>query len=191
VAVSDEQAPFLYVFLKACLLKNEIALAERVVTSYFASFAEKQGNVNRAGTDGVQAYRYILSLGPEHFRPHDWRPANPSHLLPILLLSGVKLGLESDWDLRAIDRVFSAFFIPKNYRHFGRKVIDQGMNYTQQVGFNMWSLKDFNTEFERALKDGFTTDMQSFPKAGAILCMLSALLFPDRVPLLLECIDDH
>jgi len=75
VAVSDEQASSLYVFLKACLFKNQTELAEHVIIRYFASFADKKGNVNRAGTDGVQAYRYILSLGPEQFRPQDWRPA--------------------------------------------------------------------------------------------------------------------
>src|ERR1035437_7558846 len=80
VAVSDEQASSLYVFLKACLLKNQTELAEQVTTRYFASFADKKGNVNRAGTDGVQAYRYTLSLGPEQFRPHDWRDRKSTRL---------------------------------------------------------------------------------------------------------------
>jgi hypothetical protein len=186
VAVSDEQASSLYVFLKACLLKNQTELAEQVTTHYFASFADKRGNVNRAGTDGVQAYRYILSLGPEEFRPQDWRPANPSHLLPVLLLFGQRLGLSGVWDLRAIDRVFGAFFIPTNYRKFGRKVIDQGMNYTQQIGFGLWSLSDFNKEFERAIKEGFLPDTLGFCNEGAALCTISSLLFPDRLPLLLE-----
>jgi hypothetical protein len=187
VAVSDEQASSLYVFLKACLLKNQTELAEQVTTHYFASFADKRGNVNRAGTDGVQAYRYILSLGPEEFRPQDWRPANPSHLLPVLLLFGQRLGLSGVWDLRAIDRVFGAFFIPTNYRKFGRKVIDQGMNYTQQIGFGLWSLSDFNKEFERAINEGFSPDTLGFCNEGVALCTISSLLFPDRLPLLLEC----
>jgi hypothetical protein len=186
VAVSDEQASSLYVFLKACLLKNQTELAEQVTTRYFASFADKKGNVNRAGTDGVQAYRYILSLGPEQFRPQDWRPANPSHLLPVLLLFGQKLGLGAVWDLRALDHVFGAFFIPKNYRDFGRKVMDQGMNYTQQIGFGLWSLSDFSKDFERAIKESFTPDTLGFSKEGAALCTISSLLFPDRLPLLLE-----
>jgi len=35
VAASDAQAPFLYVFLKACLLKDKKELAERVAHLYF------------------------------------------------------------------------------------------------------------------------------------------------------------
>ena len=186
VAVSDEQAPSLYVFLTACLLKNQKELAGNVLTRYFASFADRKGNVNRAGTDGIQAFRYILSLGPEEHRPQDWRGANPSHLLPVLLLFGAKLGLGANWDLRALDRVFGAFFIPRNYHDFGRKVIDQGMNYTQQIGFGLWSLSDFNREFERAIKESFASDSLNFSKEGLVLCTISSLLFPDRLPLLLE-----
>jgi hypothetical protein len=185
VAVSDEQASSLYVFLKACLLKNQTELAEHIITIYFASFADKKGNVNRAGTDGIQAFRYIRSLGPEQFRPKDWRPANPSYLLPVLLLFGGKLGLGRVWDLRAIDRVFGAFFIPTNYRDFGHKVIDQGTNYTQHIGFGVSSLSDFNKEFKRAI-GSFTPDTIGFSKEGAALCTISSLLFPDRLPLLLE-----
>ena len=187
VAVSDEQAASLYVFLKACILKNQTPLAESVLNSYFASFADRKGNVTRVGTDGVQALRYIQSLGPDEYRPPDWRPANPSHLLPVLLLFGAKLGLGKVWDLRALDRTYSAFFIPENYRNFGGKVIERGMNYTQHIGFDVCSVSKFQNEFERAVKESFTADTLGFPNEGAALCTISSLLFPDRLPLLLEC----
>jgi hypothetical protein len=81
VSVSDEQAPFLYVFLKACFVKNQKELAVRAVNLCYGSFAERAGNVTRVGIDGGQALRYVLSIGPEEHRPPDWRPANPSQLL--------------------------------------------------------------------------------------------------------------
>lgn len=142
--------------------------------------------MNRIGTDGRQTFKYILSLCPEEFQPEDWRPANPSHLLPVLLLFGSKLRLSSVWDLRALDRVFGAFFIPTDYRRFGDKVIEHGVNYTQQIGFGVWSLSDFNKEFERAMTSGFNSDTSNFSKEGTIISMFSSLLFLDRLPLLLE-----
>jgi hypothetical protein len=187
VAVSDEQAPFLYAFLKACLLKNQTDLAKRVITLYFASFADKKGNVTRVGVDGIQAFRYIQSLGHEEYRPQDWRPANPSHLLPVLLYFGAKLNFGEIWDLRALDRISSAFFIPVNYRDFGCKVIGQGMNYTQQMGFGVWSLSGFIKELERGIAERFSADTRGFSKEGAALCTVASLLFPDRLPLVLEC----
>lgn len=186
VAVSDEQAAPLYVFLEACLLRERKELAEQVTNLYFASFASKKGNVARAGTDGAGALRYIRSLGPAEHRPHDWRPANPSHLLPVLLRFGAKLRLGALWDLRGLDWQSTAFFIPANYRDFGRQVIENGMNYTHRIGFGVWTVSDFNTEFDRAVKESLTPAALGFPKEGAALCTISSLLFPDRLPLLLE-----
>jgi hypothetical protein len=186
VAVSDEQASALYVFLKACLLKNKRGLAERVTNAYFASFADRGGNVTRVGTDGSQALRYILSLGSEEYRPNDWRPANPSHLLPVLLLFGAKLGLGSTWDLRALDRKSTAFSIPADYREFGRQVVEHGMNHTHQIGFGVWTVSEYDKEFERALEEGLSPTTLALPNEGAALCTISSLLFPDRLPLLLE-----
>ncbi len=188
VAVSDEQASSLYVFLQACILKGQRELAKRVLMLYFASFAAKRGNVTRVGCDGLQALRYIRSLGPDEHRPYDWRPANPSMLLPVLLLFGSKLGMGSNWDLRALDRLYSGFFLPANYREFGQNVIEEGMNHTHQLGFGIWSIADFMKEFGRITIGGSTSDTRNFSKEGTALCTIASLLFPDRLPLSLECV---
>ena len=142
--------------------------------------------MTRVGTDGAQALRYILSIGPEEHRPKDWRPANPSQLLAVLLLAGARLGIGSTWDLRTLDRRSSSFFIPADYRDFGRKVIENGMNYTHNVGFGVWTTADFATQFDSAIQQSFARDAAGFPKEGVVLCTAASLLFPDRLPLLLE-----
>jgi hypothetical protein len=186
VAVSEAQAPFLYVFLHACLLKGKKDLAERVAHLYFGSFAAKSGNIARVDTEGATAFTYIQSLGPEEHRPKEWRPANPSTLLSVLLLFGKKLGLDSDWDFRALDWKSSVFFVPEDYRDFGDKVIEHGMNYTATIGFGVWNLSEFNKEFERGMQTSFPSSAMSMPKEGLALCTVASLLFPDRLPLLLE-----
>lgn len=186
VAVSESQAPFLYVFLKACLLKDKKELAERVAHLYFGSFADKSGNITRVETNGDTAFTYIRSLGPEEHRPKDWRPASPSSLLSVLLLFGEKLGLNSSWNLRALDHKSSVIFIPENYCDFGDKVIEHGMNYTSRIGFGVWNLSEFKKEFERGMKTSFPSSAMSLPKEAVALCTIASLLFPDRLPLLLE-----
>ena len=186
VSVSEEQAPHLYVFVKACLLSGRRDLAERVTNSYFGSLVERKGNITRPGTDGVGALRYMLSLGHEQFRPPEWRPANPSQLLAILLLLGSTLGLGRAWDLRALDRKVLGVFLPADYRDFTQSVIEKGVNHTQQVGFGVWSLKGFREQFDRAFKESLSSRTSAFLPEEAALCTISALLFPDRVPLLLE-----
>jgi hypothetical protein len=49
-------------------------------------------------------------------------------------------------------------------------------------------LSDFNREFERAIKESFASDTLNFSKEGVVLCTISSLLFPDRLPLLLEVV---
>jgi hypothetical protein len=186
VAVSDSQAPFLYVFLKACLIKNKVELAERAANLYYGSFAGKSGNIARVETAGATAFTYIRSLGPAEHRPKEWRPANPTSLLTVLLLFGEKLGLHSSWDLQAIDRKSTVFFIPVDYRDFADKVIEHGMNYTNQIGFGIWNALEFKTEFERGMNASFPLSASDLPKEGVGLCTIASLLFPDRLPLILE-----
>jgi len=115
-----------------------------------------------------------------------WRRANPSLLLPVLLIFGEKLGLGRIWDLRVLDRTHAAFFIPDDYHDFGRKVIEKGMNYTRQIGFPICSVAAFSKEYERAMKGSFVPDIYGSFKEGAALCTVASLLFPDRLPVLLE-----
>jgi hypothetical protein len=186
VAVSEAQAPFLYVFLKACEFKKENELAERVLNLYFASFAANSGNVARAETDGATAYLYMRSLGPPEHRPQNWRPSNPSSLLAVLLLFGAKLKLQSNWDLRALDHRSSGFFIPSSYLDFDRQVIEHGMNFTSRIGHGVWNVRHFEQEFARAMQTGFPSTAADLSKECVALCIAASLLFPDRLPLLLE-----
>jgi hypothetical protein len=186
VAVSEAQAPFVYVFMEACLLKNKRKLAERVANLYFGSLAEKSGNITRVETDGRTALRYIRSLGPQEYRPNDWRPASPLCLLAVLLRYGAKLKLETTWNLLALDRKFCSFYIPADFLDYGKKVIEEGMNYTNQIGFVVTNVSDFNNEFERGMKASFPPNFVNLPKEGAALCTIASLLFPDRLPLHLE-----
>ena len=189
--VSDEQAAPLYVFVEACILIGECELAKDVVNRYFASFAEKKGNIARPETDGKHAFRYIASLTNSEFVPSDWRPANPSQLLPVLMICGAKCGLSEDWTLEALDRQSSAFFLPHDYRHFGRKVIEGGQNHTHRLGFGVWHVSEFQNEFDRAIEAHFSAHPMTLPPEGIALSILASLLFPDRVPFLLERVAIH
>jgi hypothetical protein len=45
---------------------------------------------------------------------------------------------------------------------------------------------DFKRELERGLQTGVNSNLSKLPKEGAALCTVASLLFPDRLPLLLE-----
>jgi hypothetical protein len=60
------------------------------------------------------------------------------------------------------------------------------MAYTNQIGFGVSSIRDFNKEFERGMNASFPPDTVNLSKEAAALCTVASLLFPDRLPLHLE-----
>jgi len=54
------------------------------------------------------------------------------------------------------------------------------------IHYGVWSPADFDKELDRAMKESFTPDTVGISKEAAALCAVASLLFPDRLPLLLE-----
>jgi hypothetical protein len=182
VAVSEEQAPYLYLFLKACEACGYDDLARDVLQRTYASFADRAGKITRVGVDGTTACKYLLALARSQSDKHTPAPANPSYLCPILLLFGERLGLGDAWQLKDLDRLSIAYFLPETYRDFSELVIGRGINHTLKIGFGMWSLTDFKRKF-----DGTLDSLTGFEdKEQVALAIVAAMLLPDRVPLLLE-----
>lgn len=186
--VSDDQAAPLYVFLVACLQNGSTEHAKIAFNSYYLDFCMKKGNIARCSTDGKQAVKYILSLSEHLNKPTDWHPANPSQLLPVLLLAGFRLGLSQDWTLRDLDRLFGNYFIPSGTRDFAGKIIENGVNHSFTVGAGVWKMEEFIAEFEKIISGNSRPDHAE--KLVATLTMLSSLLFPDRIAYLLDTAAD-
>ena len=71
-------------------------------------------------------------------------------------------------------------------RGFANKIIERGMNYTNRIGFGIWNVSDFKREFGQAMSASFPASALLLPKEAAALATIASLLFPDRLPLLLE-----
>jgi hypothetical protein len=181
-AVSDAQGPPLYTFLLACRLCGWDDLAKEVLTSVYASFSARNGNVTRCNVPVEQAVRYVLSLTNTPLTPKDWRPANPSHLLPVLLVFGSRFGLATDWNLRSLDHVSMNFFIPKDPRDYSMQVIEDGMNYVHQIGAGIWKVGAYVKEYDQELSSAKESALFVISPATRFQCLLSAFLFPDRIP---------
>jgi hypothetical protein len=48
------------------------------------------------------------------------------------------------------------------------------------------ALSEYHKEFEHALDESLNPKTLALPNEGAALCAISSLLFPDRLPFLLE-----
>jgi hypothetical protein len=188
-AVSDAQGAPLHTFLLACQVCGWDDLAKEVLTSVYASFCARKGNVTRANVPVEQAVRYVLSLSTTPLTPKDWRPANPCHLLPVLLTWGSRLGLAASWNSRSLDRISMNLFIPKDPRDFSMQVIELGMNHVHQIGFGIWTIGAYMKEYQQAISSVKCTAPFALLPATKWQCLLSAFLFPDRIANFIESAD--
>lgn len=98
VAMSDQQAPHIYLLTKACKLCGWDDLAAVVLNATFKSFVSVRGAVARVDLEPSKAFDYTIARAfgqPDH----DINMiARPSQLLAALMLSGSPIGLAEDWD---------------------------------------------------------------------------------------------
>lgn len=187
-AINDEQAVGLYLFLKACQLADRTEIAKTVVNGVYASFVERKGKVARVGLDRDHAFNFILSLvNPDEISKTSYK-ANPSNLLSTLLLSGHQLDLGADWQLRDLDGESAGYFLPESYLDFSKKVIEHGTNDVQQLGHGLWSLSSYHNFLQERLHAHMASHGATLNPTTMALCILSSLLFPDRMPLFMEVV---
>ena len=184
VALDDEQAAPLYIFLKAAQHFDWEREGKAVVQSLYCDAAIRGGVFNRLGSDGEGAFEHFLIISESELASKERIPANPSILLPIILLGGVWFECNADWDLRAFDRRNMGMFFPNNYRDFSEEIISQGFTHTQQVGFGIWHADELASYFDGIISTR-EHDATLAPELQA-LCMLASMLSPNRVPFCLE-----
>ncbi len=183
VAFSDEQAPGIYIFLKAALKCEWNDAALDVVQLLYMDASAMKGRINRVNSSGEESLDHILHIIDSPFASKKRQPANPTFLLPIILLGGVWTGCAEDWELEDLDRRNLGFFMPDDYHEFGKRTMDNGQTYTNQIGFGLWFPEELEVKFKLAEKAHRRDVLSSETHA---LCMLSSMLFPDRVPFNLE-----
>jgi hypothetical protein len=186
VALDDEQAAPLYVFLKAAQQFGWMNEGREIVQSFYVDAANRSGQFNRVNSGGREAFNYVLATTDSKLAPSRVAMANPSSLLAVILLGGVWFECDEDWDLRAFDRRHLGLFFPDDFRHFSELSISSGYTHTWHIGFGIWKTREIMTAFREILSSR-GRDAELPPEAHA-LCILMALLFPNRVPLNLESV---
>ncbi len=184
VALDDEQATPLYIFLKAAQLMGWTEEGKEVIQNLYFDAAIRGGIFNRLGSDGEGAFEHVLIVSKSELASNKRVPANPSSLLPVILLGGIWFQCAQDWDLKAFDRRNIGLFLPNDYKDFSEDVISTGITHTWQIGFGVWQIAEFGARFDDVLSQRKADSLLS-PETHA-LCMLAAMLFPNRIPFSLE-----
>lgn len=174
VAMSDLQAPFI---LAAATAADRFGLAEegeRLLGHMFSSLVDCRGWVARSDLDPAKVLDYLLARSAGTKPPIEMM-AQPTELAVTLLRAARLFGLTDDFDssLERLDHLALNAYLPEDYRQFGEEHIASGTNAIFAVGHDIWSVADLETAWP------------NFPSpshpAVAMVCLLSSLVFPDRV----------
>jgi hypothetical protein len=189
VAVSDEQAPYIYVMAQAASSAHAGKTISDAINSIFQDLVAHRGDLARANIEPSNLLRFLLGRGHHSERAAPELLANPSQLLAVFLSLSGDLVDEREWDkkLRALDHQSLVVFIPKSFRQFGYQIIRDGINNVFKVGHGIWSLGDFRLEFASECRPVLDRDSSFKETPVQVLSIVSTLVFPDRIPWFLEC----
>src|SRR5690606_25386452 len=120
-AMSDAQAPSIYLCGVACLRKGWTQLGEEILGYLYLDLATNSCLTARLGLSPEQIRRYLTERGRDPARVYPRLIANPSSVLSVALLTGASLGLDAVWDENMIilDHKSCNYFVPRSYSAFG------------------------------------------------------------------------
>ncbi|WP_027948840.1 caspase family protein [Haliea salexigens] len=183
VAVSDEQACGLVVFLCAAQDMNLSEEAEQIFGLLCHSFHRYKGRVAVPQLSGSGAYRFTRSRAAGNKSTCEELIASPTEFLSALLLASEKMSLTDIIDdfIEDFDHVPGNLFVPGSYAIFADERIVDGVNYTYMIGHGVWAVRDFCGTWDAVCKQ---IEKDSGLKSGAaqIGAICAALVQQDRTP---------
>lgn len=180
-AISDEQTPFYLAFATARDALGCGDEAEVVTGLLFSSLCESRGHVSASGLSGGDALIFLDASISGNFSAADDKIARPTTLLAALILLYNDMGLAdvSDRSMQIFDHINMNLFIPTTYREFGNGLIEDGINYSYQVGHSVWTVTDLVGEWKN-IKSKINSDPALNLTSIQITALLASLLRPER-----------
>jgi hypothetical protein len=192
VAVSDEQAPFLYFFAKSVRFWGGEHSAASIMEDYIDSFVGISGKVARVNLQPEMFLSYVLARAQDFSGVNQEILAQPSQLLSVLLASAPELGLKGHLNslMMTLDGLTAYAFFPDDYRDFAAGTIENGTSQLYLIGHDLWQVDEFLTLLKKKM-DLIGMDPLVKMWHFRALIVLAAYLFPDRVPFFAELRDEE
>ncbi|MEZ2332832.1 caspase domain-containing protein [Mesorhizobium sp. RCC_202] len=182
VPVSDEMTPFYVSFAGAADVLGCEEEMESISGLLLRILHQRGGRIAAPGLNGEDALRFLTAVADG--RCDDFRNilANPTSLLPAVLLvmdrSG--LGYIADGAMKGFDHININIFVPTDFSTFGAGLIEDGTNFSLNIGHTVFSVRDLVAEWSK-IKAHLSADTVLASPAVRISSVLASLLRPDRV----------
>ncbi|WP_181909285.1 MULTISPECIES: caspase family protein [Rhodopseudomonas] len=182
VPVSDEMTPFYVSFAAAA---NVLGCEEELesISGLLLRILHQQGGwIAEPGLSGEDALRFLTAV--TEGRCDDFRNilANPTSLLPAVLLVMDRSGLAdiADGAMKGFDHTNINIFVPNDFSTFGASLIEEGTNFSLNIGHTVFSVSDLVAEWSK-IEEHLSADAILASPAVRISSVLASLLRPDRV----------
>lgn len=178
VIMGDVQAPYLALAFTALASQGMQEEGEAVLSSMFNSVVEAKGQIADAHIDPERVPHYLVARYTSEFTSVSKLIARPSETIVVLLKAAPLFDLSDVFDevLDELDHVTVNAFIADDFSRFAQATIDGGENASFMVGHDIWTIADLEMHWPNAASIR--------PANPALACgaIMSALIFPDRVP---------
>lgn len=183
VAVSDEQACTLLVFLRAAQYFELDSEAEEVFGLMCHSLHKFSAQISEPNLSGEDAFRFTTARSKCEFQNCEGLIAKPAELVSVILLSANQLSFEDIVDdfIADFDYVPSNLFVPDAHSSFAQKRIEDGVNFSYRIGHGVWRASDFVVIWDR-VQNKINDDSLLKLRSVRVAALCSALVQPDRTP---------
>ncbi|MGR8925279.1 caspase family protein [Rhizobium leguminosarum] len=182
VPVSDEMTPFYVSFAAAADVLGCEEELESISGLLLRILHQRGGRIADPGLSGEDALRFLTAVTEGRYDDIRNILANPTSLLPAVLLTMDRSGLSdiADGAMKGFDHVNINIFVPNDFSTFGAGLIEDGTNFSLNIGHTVFSVRDLVAEWLKIAKH-LSADTTLASPAVRISNVLASLLRPDRV----------
>lgn len=189
VAVCDDQAAPLLLFLAQCKVRGWIEEGEEVVGRLYFDFNRHHGRVLIEDPPVSDILDYLILRHENPWEAEADFLQNPSELFSVILVCAALFDLDDaiDTSLIQIDRSNFSFYVPSSYEEFWHECMESGealifqLGHALKPGYGVWTISDMHRVWRHHIEP-----CVEVASAGCSVPLLHAaavasLLAPDRV----------
>lgn len=182
VPVSDEMTPFYVSFAAAANVLGCEEELESISGLLLRILHQQDGWIAEPGLSGEDALRFLTAVTERRCSEFRNILANPTSLLPAVLLVMDRSGLDdiADGAMKGFDHTNINIFVPNDFSTFGASLIEDGTNFSLNIGHTVFSVSDLVAEWSK-IEEHLSADAILASPAVRISSVLASLLRPDRV----------
>ncbi|WP_321779386.1 caspase family protein [Sulfurimonas sp.] len=181
IVLNDLQAANLYIFFKVFSKLHLQEYVKDILENYIKNFLDINGNIAKFGIDAEDTFKYLFQRhSEEEIETNLLAVPSQTGSVFILISQDYKLDKYLNLHIHLLDRKNFLLFIPKNLYDFSAPIIRDGHNLILQCGLHFWTVADFLSIYQDAIKD----KLNNTDELLNVCCIASSYIQPNRIPIL-------